>query len=126
MTEHDDKPKDQAPNPVSREAVQEYRALLTKGEDAIDPKTWAGSFPALYGIAPRLRVGANRWFNLLWLVPIGFVLLLVAVAAAKELRNDGRRPGAHSPPSRHRLRYSVHDGLAARGCASSTSSTCFS
>ncbi len=86
MIEHDDKSKEQAPNPASREAVREYRALLTKGEDVIDPKTWAGSFPAVYGIAPRLRVGASRWFNLLWLVPVGFVLLLVAVAVAKELR----------------------------------------
>ena len=71
---------------VSPEAVREYRALLTRGEDAIDPRTWAGSFPAAYGISPRVRIGANRWFNLLWLVPIGFVLLLIAVAIAKELR----------------------------------------
>jgi len=82
MTEHDDKPKEQAPNPASAEFVGEYRALLTKGEDVIDPQTWAGSLPAAYGIAPRLRVGANRWFNLLWLVPIGLGLLLVAWFAA--------------------------------------------
>ncbi|HET9992313.1 MAG TPA: hypothetical protein VFQ65_27465, partial [Kofleriaceae bacterium] len=66
--------------------VRKYRELLTKGEDAIDPKTWAGSIPAAYGIAPRVRIGAKRWFNLLWLIPIGFVLLLIAVAVAKELR----------------------------------------
>jgi methionine sulfoxide reductase catalytic subunit len=71
---------------VSPEVVRDYRGLLTKGENVIDPRTWAGSFPAAYGIAPRLRVGGSRWFNVLWLVPIGFVLLLFAVAAAKELR----------------------------------------
>jgi hypothetical protein len=35
------------------------------------------------GIAPRVRVGSNRWFNLLWFLPIGFVLLISAVAVAK-------------------------------------------
>jgi len=34
------------------------------------------------------RVGKHRSFNLLWLLPIGFVLLLAAVAAAKGLRNN--------------------------------------
>jgi methionine sulfoxide reductase catalytic subunit len=36
---------------------------------------------------PRIRVGHSRWFNLLWLLPIGFVVLIIAVAAAKGLRN---------------------------------------
>jgi thiosulfate reductase cytochrome b subunit len=40
------------------------------------------------GIAPRVRVGRNKWFNLLWLLPIGFVFLIVAVAVAKGLRGD--------------------------------------
>ena len=31
---------------------------------------------------------SQRWFNLLWLLPIGFVLLIVAVAVAKGLRGD--------------------------------------
>ncbi|MEJ7824731.1 MAG: molybdopterin-dependent oxidoreductase [Solirubrobacteraceae bacterium] len=33
-----------------------------------------------------MRLGANRWFNLLWLLPIGFVVLIGAVATAKGLR----------------------------------------
>ena len=45
--------------------------------------------PVAHGIAPRVRVGRSRWFNLLWLLPIGFVLLIVAIAAAKGLRNVG-------------------------------------
>ncbi len=52
----------------------------------MDPKHWAGSIPARYGVAPRIRLGADRWFNLLWLLPIGWGLLLVAVAAAQALR----------------------------------------
>ncbi len=63
-----------------------YRSQLTKGADVVDPATWAGSIPQAQGIAPRVRVGRSRWFNLLWLLPIGFVLLLVAIAAAQGLR----------------------------------------
>jgi sulfoxide reductase catalytic subunit YedY len=66
--------------------VGDVRERLTKGEDVVDPKAWAGSIPAAFGIAPRLRVGANRWFNLVWLLPIGWVLLLSGVAAAQYLR----------------------------------------
>jgi methionine sulfoxide reductase catalytic subunit len=79
-------PSAQTPSPVSPGAIREYRALLSKGEDAIDPATWAGSLPAARGIAPHIRIGANRWLNLLWLLPIGFVLLAVAVAVAKGIR----------------------------------------
>ncbi|MGI8994284.1 MAG: molybdopterin-dependent oxidoreductase [Nocardioidaceae bacterium] len=39
------------------------------------------------GVAPRVRVGRDKWFNLLWLLPIGFVLLIVAVATAQGLRD---------------------------------------
>ncbi len=66
-----------------------FRSQLTKGEDVVDPATWAGSIPAARGIAPRLRVGRSRWFNLLWLLPIGFVFLIASVAAAKGLRATG-------------------------------------
>jgi len=47
----------------------------------------AGSIPQAHGIAPRVRVGRDRWFNLLWLLPIGFFGLIVAVVIAKGLRN---------------------------------------
>ncbi len=66
--------------------MQSFRSQLTTGEDAVDPATWAGAVPQAHGIAPRIRVGRSRWFNLLWLLPIGFVVLIVAVAAAKGLR----------------------------------------
>ncbi|MEP6697927.1 MAG: molybdopterin-dependent oxidoreductase [Pseudonocardiales bacterium] len=55
----------------------------------MDPATWAGAVPVAHGIAPRVRIGRSRWFNLLWLLPIGFVLLIVGVASAKGLRNVG-------------------------------------
>jgi methionine sulfoxide reductase catalytic subunit len=54
----------------------------------IDTATWAGSVPQVSGIAPRVRVGRSKWFNLLWLLPIGFLVLIILVAVAKGLRGD--------------------------------------
>lgn len=67
-------------------AMRALRARLTVGDDVVDPETWAGAIPAASGIAPRIRIGANRWLNLLWLIPIGFVALIAAIAVAKGLR----------------------------------------
>ncbi len=75
------------PSSGSPEGVRSYRSQLTKGEDVVDPATWAGSVPVAHGIAPRVRVGRNRWFNLLWLLPLGLVGLVVAVVVAKALRD---------------------------------------
>jgi hypothetical protein len=72
---------------ISSDVVSSFRSQLTTGEDVVDPTTWAGSVPQAHGIAPRVRIGRGRWFNLLWLLPIGFVSLIVAVAIAKGLRN---------------------------------------
>ena len=66
--------------------VRDWRRQLTLGEDRIDTATWAGSVPQSAGVAPRVRAGRGKWFNLLWLLPVGLVLLLVAVAVAKGLR----------------------------------------
>jgi methionine sulfoxide reductase catalytic subunit len=57
---------------VSPDTVRSYRYQLTPAEDVIDTATWAGSVPQVNGIAPRVRVGRQKWFNLLWLLPIGF------------------------------------------------------
>jgi sulfoxide reductase catalytic subunit YedY len=89
---------------VSPDTVRGYRRQLTPGEDMIDTATWAGSVPQVGGIAPRVRVGRDRWFNLLWLLPIGFVVLLSLVAVAKGLRSEpavqrfiSRYPGTLAP-----------------------------
>src|SRR5665213_2844361 len=73
---------------ISPDVVRSYRSQLTLGEETIDTATWAGSIPQATGIAPRVRVGRTKWFNLLWLLPIGLVLLFIAVAVAKGLRGD--------------------------------------
>jgi sulfoxide reductase catalytic subunit YedY len=67
--------------------ISSFRSQLSRGENQVDVATWAGSVPVAHGIAPRVRIGRDRWFNLLWLLPIGFVLMIVAVAVAKGLRN---------------------------------------
>ena len=72
---------------LSPEALSELRERLTKGMDTVDPRTWAGSIPAAFGIVPRVRIGASRWFNLVWLLPIGWGLLLLGVGAAQYLRH---------------------------------------
>ncbi len=76
------------PPAVSPEDVRDFRARLTTGGNIVDIDTWAGSIPAASGIAPRMRIGESRWFNLLWLIPIGFVTLTTAVAVAKGLRAE--------------------------------------
>jgi DMSO/TMAO reductase YedYZ molybdopterin-dependent catalytic subunit/thiosulfate reductase cytochrome b subunit len=83
---------------------------LIPGEDVITPATWSGSIPQVGGIAPCVRIGRSRWFNLLWLLPIGLVLLVAAVAVAQGLRNvasvqrfiaahPGTVPPAHATPT---------------------------
>jgi hypothetical protein len=129
-TDTDPAPEDlpaPAPSSVSPDVVRSYRWQLTPGEDLIDTGTWAGSVPHVNGIAPRVRVGRTRWFNLLWLLPIGFGLLIVAVAVAQGLRGEppsssssSATPGPSSPraPRRRQASPSGRDG--------STSSTCSS
>ncbi len=107
-TDADPAPEDlpsPGPSSVSPDVVRSYRWQLTPGEDVIDTATWAGSVPQVNGVAPRVRVGRSRWFNLLWLLPIGFLVLIVAVAVAKGLRGDPsvqqfirRYPGTAEPP----------------------------
>ena len=70
-------------SPTSPDVVRSFRQQLTVGEDAVDVAKW---FPESWGIPPHVRVGRNRWFNLLWLLPIGFVVVISAVAVAQGLR----------------------------------------
>ncbi len=80
-----------------------FRAELTQGKDQIDRPDWAGGMPPEHAIAPRIRV-RGRWFNILWLIPIGFVVAILAVAVAQGLRTMpsvehfiARYPGAVVP-----------------------------
>ena len=91
MSDHQDgatnEPAAAAASEISPDLVRTFRSQLTMGGDVVDPTTWAGSIPQVQGIAPRVRIGRSRWFNLLWLLPVGFIGFIVAVATAKGLRN---------------------------------------
>ena len=64
------------------ESRDPLEAQIARAHDEAVLEEWA---PARYGIAPRIRIG-KRWFNALWLLPIGFVGLVLAAAVAHELR----------------------------------------
>jgi methionine sulfoxide reductase catalytic subunit len=63
-----------------------FRDELDSKRYSVVDEDWAGAIPAQYGVAPRIRIGRDKWFNLLWLIPIGLLLLVVGIAVAKGLR----------------------------------------
>jgi sulfoxide reductase catalytic subunit YedY len=98
-------PSEEPPGASPLGASASFRDQLTAGEDVIDPATFAGSIPAVNGVAPRIRIGRDRWFNLLWLIPIGFATAMVLVAIAQALRDTTavssfiqRHPGVDITP----------------------------
>lgn len=98
-------PEGPSASPSATATPNDYRARLSRGENEIDPETWAGSLPAAQGIAPRIRLGRGKWFNLLWLLPMGIAGLLAAVAVAQGLRDApavqrfiARNPGTINTP----------------------------
>jgi methionine sulfoxide reductase catalytic subunit len=52
---------------------------------AVDHVHLDPSAPPQAGVVPHLRIG-NRWFNTIWLIPLGAVLLVAAIAISRELR----------------------------------------
>ncbi|MFV0495852.1 molybdopterin-dependent oxidoreductase [Mycobacterium sp.] len=66
--------------------LEGYRTEIHHAHDHVDVETYGGGFDLTRrATAPRLRVGKDKWFNLLWLIPIGFAALLAAVALGKGL-----------------------------------------
>ncbi len=76
-------PRDPA---MSKDRFPSFRAELDSQHYHAVGKDWAGGVPPQFGVAPRIRVGRAKWFNLLWLVPIGVGLLIIAISVAKGLR----------------------------------------
>ncbi|MDQ2873631.1 MAG: molybdopterin-dependent oxidoreductase [Actinomycetota bacterium] len=95
------------PGPAAaRERFPSFRTELDTREYHVVGKDFAGGVPPQYGVAPRIRVGRTKWFNLLWLVPIGLVLLVAGITAAKGLRETSsvqalirRYPGLSEQPA---------------------------
>lgn len=65
---------------------ESFREELDRTHYMVVHEHWAGGVPAQYGVAPRVRIGRSKWFNLLWLIPIGLLLLIVGIAVAKGIR----------------------------------------
>ena len=62
------------------------KGRLSADSERIRLGEWAGGIKAEPARAPSLRVG-RRWVSSLWLLPIGAVGLVVAIAIAQQLRN---------------------------------------
>ena len=84
-------------------SIPDYRNEIHTAHDTIDVEAYGGGFDLTRrATAPRLRIGRDKWFNLLWLIPIGFALLIASVAIGKGLHNVPaiqafiqRYPGTH-------------------------------
>ena len=63
-------------------AFEPLEAALIGADDRLRLNHW---LPPQAGIVPRIRIG-QRWFNVLWALPIAFVLLIIGVTVAQALR----------------------------------------
>jgi methionine sulfoxide reductase catalytic subunit len=95
------------PIPPTHDSIQ---ASLSPADDRVLLNDW---LPPQIGVVPKIRIG-RRWVNVLWILPIGFVLAVIGVAVAQALRELPavqeflvRYPGV--PPSAH----AVTDGFPA-------------
>ena len=55
---------------------------LSLADDRVILSKW---LPPQAGVVPRIRIG-NRWVNMLWAVPLIFLVLVMGVALAQALR----------------------------------------
>ena len=51
---------------------------LTAADDRVLLSNW---LPPQQGVVPKIRIG-RRWINVLWILPIGFVLAVIGIAIA--------------------------------------------
>jgi methionine sulfoxide reductase catalytic subunit len=84
-----DRPPSGGADTVARarlESLLDQHARQRVLDQRIDLDEWAGGLPQQEKArVPVVRIG-RRWFNVLWLLPLGAVGLLVAVALAQQLR----------------------------------------
>jgi len=59
-----------------------FETKLTHADDRIRLSDW---LPPQWGLIPHIRLG-KQWVNICWLLPLGFLFLLIGVAVAQELR----------------------------------------
>src|SRR5580698_731257 len=58
------------------------QANLSPADDRVLLNDW---LPPQVGVVPKIRIG-RRWINVLWALPLGFVLAVIGVAVAQGLR----------------------------------------
>src|SRR5215469_8355318 len=68
--------------PLLEEKVTHFETKLTHADDRIRLSHW---LPPQWGGMPHIRFG-KRWINICWLLPLGFLCLLIGIAVAQELR----------------------------------------
>jgi methionine sulfoxide reductase catalytic subunit len=67
------------PVPLTRDPIE---ANLSPADDRVLLNNW---LPPQVGVVPKMRIG-QRWINVLWALPVGFVLAVIGVAVAQALR----------------------------------------
>ncbi len=92
-------------------------ATLSAADDRILLSHW---LPPSEGIVPRIRVG-KRWVSVLWALPLGFVALILAIAAAQSLREypEVRALIEHYPASLRQHPRSIPASRGGCGCSTS-------
>ena len=55
---------------------------LSAADDRVRLNAW---LPPQAGVVPKIRFG-QRWLNVLWLLPLSFLVLVIGVAVAQALR----------------------------------------
>ena len=67
------------PAPLTHDPIE---ASLSPADDRVLLNNW---LPPRVGVVPKIRIG-QRWINVLWSLPVGFVLIVIGVAVAQALR----------------------------------------
>jgi methionine sulfoxide reductase catalytic subunit len=67
------------PVPLTHDPIE---ANLSPADDRVLLNNW---LPPQVGVVPKIRIG-QRWINVLWALPVGFVLTVIGVAVAQALR----------------------------------------
>ena len=67
------------PGPLTHDPIE---ANLSPADDRVLLSNW---LPPKVGVVPKIRIG-HRWINVLWALPVGFLLAVMGVAVAQALR----------------------------------------
>jgi sulfoxide reductase catalytic subunit YedY len=69
-------------SPVKAMTPEPLEGALTGADDRVFLNNW---LPPQVGVVPKIRIG-RRWINVLWALPLGFVLGVIGDAVAQGLR----------------------------------------